>query len=79
MVRKYLIHSYNYFPQFFSIKQQLLSVIASLSSYFLAPKESNHSEYIHFMHLVAFLKLTEYNLSPVANIDTLSMLHRLLK
>lgn len=42
---------------FFSIKQQLLSVIASLSGYFLAPKESNHSDYIHLMHLVVFLKL----------------------
>lgn len=76
MVRKYLLHSYNYFPQFFSIKQQLLSGIVFLSSYFLAPEENNHSDYIHLMHFVAFLKLLlNIICTPVTNIDTLSILH----
>ena len=54
MVRKYLLHSYNYFPQIFSIKQQLPSCIIFLSSYFLAPEENNHSEWHSSYVLHAF-------------------------
>lgn len=57
MVRKYLLHSYNYFPQFFSIKQQLPSCIIFASSYFLAPEDNNHSEGIHLMYFMVFLSM----------------------
>lgn len=57
MVRKYLLYSYNYFLQFFSIKQQLPSCINFLSSYFLAPEEDNHSEGIRLMYYMVFLSM----------------------
>lgn len=73
MVRKYLLLSCNYFPQFFSIKQQLPSCIIFLSSYFLAPKENNHSEGIHLTYFMVFLSrklLVNIICTTVTNIDT---------
>lgn len=73
MVRKYLLLSYNYFPQFFSIKQQLPSCIIFLSSYFLAPKENNHIAGIHLTYFMVFLSrklLVNIICTTVTNIDT---------
>lgn len=73
MVRKYLLLSYNYFPQLFSIKLQLPSRIIFLSSYFLAPKENNHSDGIHLTYFMVFLSrklLVNIICTTVTNIDT---------